>query len=110
MTYLEGVLQVCVRLWEAISDTHCRCLYSYDRLLVSCLAGVCRAMTEKQMVQFCKTGTQTALVNSVGLYHYKIPEVVDNLPTSTVLAEAGETVSLHGSGQTQSEGCVKVIL
>ena len=49
-------------------------------------------MTDRQIVQFCKNGMQTAVVNSVGIYHYKIPEVVDHLPTSTVLVESGETV------------------
>ena len=49
-------------------------------------------MSEKQMIQFCKTGMQTAVVNSIGLYHYKIPEVVNALPTSTIIVKSGQKV------------------
>ena len=55
-------------------------------------AGTCKAMSEKQMIQFCKTGMQTAVVNSIGLYHYKIPEVVNALPTSTIIVKSGQKV------------------
>lgn len=59
-----------------------------------CAAGTCKAMTDRQIVQFCKAGIQTTEVNSIGIYHYKIPEVVNNLPTSTIIVESGNKVGI----------------
>lgn len=61
---------------------------------IVCAGEKCRGLSPAQMIQMFKSGLQTAEVNSIGIYHYKIPQAVHTLPTSTIIVESGERVSL----------------